>query len=190
MHPLKVLDQEGRGGSPWSGRERRAMLLWHFAWPLLCQWTPKPLNAWRLTVLRWFGMKIDGAPFVHSRARIQIPWKVHLQAGCSIGDRANLYSLGPIEIGRDATVAQEAYLCTGTHAFDRADMALAVAPIVVGDGAFLAARSFVLPGVGIGAGAIVGAGSVVTRDVRPGEIVAGNPARPLQSRTGQEKNEV
>ena len=189
MRPPMVLVQDGRGGSPWDARERVSLLLWHFAWPLLCQWTPKPLNGWRLLVLRLFGTEIEGRPFVHPRARLQNPWKVRLGAGCSLGDRANLYSLGFIEIGRDATVAQEAYLCTGSHAFERADMALTTAPIVVEDRAFIGARAFLMPGVRIGAGALVGAASVVTRDVAAGSRVAGNPARPLHSAESAERRE-
>ncbi|SNS14525.1 Hexapeptide repeat of succinyl-transferase [Noviherbaspirillum humi] len=50
----------------------------------------------------------------------------------------------------------------------------------VGRNCFIGARSILLPGVQIGDGAIVGAGSVVTRDVPPGCVVAGNPARILR----------
>lgn len=47
-------------------------------------------------------------------------------------------------------------------------------------GASLGAGAVVLPGVTIGAGALVGAGAVVTRDVAPGSVVVGNPARHLR----------
>jgi maltose O-acetyltransferase len=50
------------------------------------------------------------------------------------------------------------------------------APVTIGKRVYLGAHSIVLPGVEIGDGAIVGAGSVVRRDVPPGTIVAGNPA--------------
>ena len=53
---------------------------------------------------------------------------------------------------------------------------------VVGDGAWIGERAIILPGRRIGEGAIVGAGAVVTRDVRPYEIVGGNPARPIGHR--------
>lgn len=94
-----------------------------------------------------------------------------------LGDRANAYSLGEIEIHEYATVAQEAYLCTGTHDFSDPELSLKTAKITIGAHAFICARVFVLPGVNIGAHAVVGACSVVTRDVPIFARLVGNPAR-------------
>ncbi len=177
--PLRTHPQTSPYASPWSFREKIGLLLWQICWPLFCAWTPKPLNGWRLLWLRLFGARIEGQPFVHQRARIAQPWNLTLRHRACLGDRANAYSLGEIEIGEAATVAQEAYLCTGTHRFESPTLDLQTAKITVGAGAFICARAFVLPGVTIGAGAIVGAAAVVTRDVEAGQRVAGNPARPL-----------
>src|ERR1022692_4758526 len=99
--------------SPWSLRTKAGLFLWEYTWLLFCSWTPKPLNPWRLFWLRLFGAKIHGTPFVHQRARIAIPWNLTLHDRACLGDRANAYSLGQIEIGARATIAQEAYLDTG-----------------------------------------------------------------------------
>ena len=168
--------------SPWSVKTRLAMLLWEYCWALFCSWTPKPLNAWRLVWLRMFGATIHGTPFVHQRARIQIPWNLTLHDRACLGDRANAYSLGEIEIERDAVIAQEVYLCTGSHEFDEPGLPLITSKITVGEGAFIGARSFVLPGVKIGSRAIIGACSVVTSDVAPFTINAGVPCRMLRQR--------
>ena len=170
--------------SPWTRREQAGMLLWEYAWVLLCRWTPKPLNPWRLLVLRAFGATVEGRPFVHQRARVQVPWRLTLHDRACLGDGAVAYSLGPIELGARCTVAQEAYLCAGTHDFADPDLPLQTAPIVIGEDVFVGARAFVLPGVTVGARAVVGAASVVTRDVPPGAMVAGNPARFLRQRDG------
>ena len=159
------------------------MLVWDAVWKVLCGWTPKPLNHWRLLVLRCFGARLHGTPFVHSRARIQIPWNLELHHRACLGDRANAYSLADIIVEEGATVAQEAYICTGTHDFSSSALPLQTAPIRIGANAFIGARAFILPGVSIGENAIVGACSVVTKDVLPSAIVAGNPARQLSIRS-------
>ena len=119
---------------------------------------------------------------MHQRARIAIPWHLTLHDGACLGDRANAYSLGEIEIGARATVAQEVYLSSGTHDFSKPAIPLAVAKITVGDDAFIGARAFLMPGVSIGARALVGACSVVTHDVPPDVVAAGNPCRVLRPR--------
>jgi putative colanic acid biosynthesis acetyltransferase WcaF len=132
-----------------------------------------------LWVLRVFGAKIEGRPFVHQRARIQMPWNIELADGACVGDRANLYSLDRITLEEGALVAQEAYLCTGTHALHEPTWPLMTAPIVVEARAFVGLRAVVLPGVTIGAKAVVGAYAVVTRNVASGMTVVGNPAREM-----------
>lgn len=164
-------------GSPWRFSKRVKMQLWEWTWTAFCLWTPKPFNRWRLLWLRLYGAKICGNPFVHQRARILMPWNIVLRNSCCIGDRATMYSLGPIEVGEGSVVAQEVYLCTGSHMFDQVGMPLEIKGIVIGRRAFLGARTFVLPGISIGDGAIVGACSVVTRDVVALSRNAGNPCR-------------
>lgn len=174
---MKVHNQADAYSSPWTTGQRIRMMAWNTCWSLFCAWTPKPLNAWRLLWLRLFGAKLTGKPFVHQRARIQIPWNLEMHDKAALGDRANAYTLGRIVIGRGSTVAQEAYLCTGTHDFASPALNLITIPIVIGEDVFIGARAFILPGVSIGDRAIVGACSVVTKNVAAGTIVKGNPAK-------------
>ena len=168
--------------SPWAFSDRIAQALWEICWFLFCRWTPKPLNPWRLFWLGVFNARIEGTPFVHQRARIAIPWNLTLRDRACLGDRANAYSLGEIDIGQRATVAQEAYLSTGSHDFSQSGLPLVTAKITVGDDAFIGARAFIMPGVTIGARSVVGACSVVTKDVPPDVIAAGNPCQVLKHR--------
>jgi putative colanic acid biosynthesis acetyltransferase WcaF len=176
---MKRYEQKSIYESPWTLGEKVKMFLWEFAWLFLCSWTPKPLNRWRVFWLRSFGATLRGRPFIHQRARIQIPWILTMHDRACIGDRANIYSLGPVELGAACTVAQECYLCTGTHDFEKT-MFLMTAKITVGARAFLGARTFVMPGVTIGDDCVIGACSVVTRDMPSGMICAGNPCRALR----------
>ena len=181
MTDLHTHSQPSRYTSPWSRRYRLRLLLWEIAWPLLCRWTPKPWNPWRLMILRFFGATIHGKPFVHQRARIVHPWNLTLHHKSCLGDRAHAYCLGVVEIGYGACVAQEAYLCTGTHDFTDSNWPLQTASIYIGKNAFVGARAFILPGIKIGDKSIIGACSVVTRSVPSATKVAGNPARQLSS---------
>jgi putative colanic acid biosynthesis acetyltransferase WcaF len=179
---FKVHAISSRWASPWRFGERLKILAWSVAWPLLCGWTPKFLNPWRLAWLRVFGCKIDGYPFVHQHARIHSPWRVILHDRASVGDYANLYSLGEIELGHRCVISQEAYLCTGTHDLNDPNQPLITGKIKIGDDVFLGARAFVMPGISIGDRAVVGSCSVVTRNVEPRWIVAGSPAKFLRRR--------
>ena len=100
-----------------------------------------------------------------------------------LGECAHAYTLGEIKIQEGATVAQEAYLCTGTHDFKDPILQLVTKPISIGKNSFIGARAMILPGVSIGDYAIVGAMSVVSKDVPDHQIVAGNPAKKIGERT-------
>jgi putative colanic acid biosynthesis acetyltransferase WcaF len=97
-----------------------------------------------------------------------------------LGEHANAYSLGTIKILEGASIAQGAYLCTGTHDFNDPSLQLITKPITIGKNAFIGARAMILPGVSIGDQAIVGAMSVVTKNIPSDQVVAGNPARKIR----------
>ena len=163
--------------SPWTLSYRLRLILWELTWKCLCGWTPKPFNPWRLFILRIFGAELFGTPFVHQRAIIEHPWNLCMHHRACLGDRSHVYCLARIEIHQCSTVAQEAYLCTGTHDFTIDSLPLITDQIIICQNVVIGARAFLLPGVIVGESSIVGACSVVTRSVPPLSIVAGNPAK-------------
>ena len=169
--------------NPWPWWHQFILVCWRLAWFFFCRWTPKFLNPWRVLVLKLFGANLSGMPFIHSSARIQIPWNLTMEHRACLGERANAYSLGKIEISEGATVAQEAYLCTGTHEFSNPALQLTVKKITIEAHAFIGVRAMIMPGVKTGKNAVVGAMSVVTKDVSPDQVVAGNPAHKIGERS-------
>lgn len=182
MNGFRIHAQASAYDSPWTLASRIKLLAWELCWALLCRWTPKPLNRWRVFWLGLFGATIHGRPFVHGRAAIVRPWNLTLHDRACLGDGSVAYCLDRIELHTGATLAQQAYLCAGTHDFDDPATPLKTAPIHVGAHAFIGLRAVVLPGVTVGRGCLVGAGAVLSRDAQDWGIYAGVPARRIGKR--------
>jgi putative colanic acid biosynthesis acetyltransferase WcaF len=135
----------------------------------------------RIGLLRLFGAKIDRRCLVGS-ARIWIPWNLSMGEFAAIGDGAEIYNLAPIRIGANSVVSQRAYLCTASHDYTKSNFPIYSLPITVGASAWIAAAVFVAPGINVGEGAVVGACSVVTKDVPSWTVCAGNPCRVIKPR--------
>ncbi|MGO4957018.1 DapH/DapD/GlmU-related protein [Luteococcus sp. Sow4_B9] len=125
----------------------------------------------RAKVLRAFGATIGENVNIRNDVRIHWPWKLTVGDNSWIGVGSYLLNLEPITIGDDVCVSQQAFLCTGSHQANDQAFEYDNAPIVVEDGAWVAARATVLRGVTIGRDAVVGATSLVTRDVPAGARV-------------------
>ncbi|HXA53708.1 MAG TPA: acyltransferase [Solirubrobacteraceae bacterium] len=109
-----------------------------------------------------------------------------------IGDRTSiagycvLSAAVSVSIGEAVLFARNVYIADHRHGFERADRAVLdqpiedLRPVVVEDGAWLGQNVVLLPGVRIGKGAVVGAGSVVREDVPPRCVTVGSPARVLR----------
>ena len=121
-----------------------------------------------------------------------------IQMGCRflngrkvfLGDR-NVVNFGclfdgrhyPIRIGSDVSIGPEASILTLGHDPQSPVFADIGGEVTIGDRVWIAYHAIILPGVTIGEGAVVGAGAVVTKDVEPYTIVAGNPAKTIKKRT-------
>lgn len=113
--------------------------------------------------------------------------RVKIGSGTTIGDYAYIYASERIYIGSKVLVAPFCYLVDGNHGTRRStpirEQELETAPITINDDVWLGAKVTVLPGVTIGQGAIVAAGSVVTKSVPQYEIWGGVPAKRLGERS-------
>lgn len=161
---------------------RLGRLLWGVVWGLFFRPSPRVMHGWRRGLLRVFGGKIGCGAHIYPGARIWAPWNVEIGEESGVADGATLYSQGRIVLGRRCVVSQEAYLCAGTHNYEKAGFPLETAPIIAGDHVWIAARAFVHPGVTLGEGCVVGACSVVISDLPAWQVCSGFPARPLKAR--------
>ncbi len=163
-------------------RNRCARAAWAVAYALLYRLSPRPFNAWRQFVLRLFGAKLGYRCHFHRTARIWAPWNLHCGDRVAIADDVEIYNPSPLRMGAHCIVSQGAYLCGATHEYDRPDFPLVHFPMTLGPYSWICARAMVGPGVNVGAGAILGLGSVATRDLEPFGIYAGIPARKVKMR--------
>lgn len=88
-----------------------------------------------------------------------------------------------IEIGDNVNISHYTLVQTLTHDPQNPDFICLIKPVVIESDSWIGARAIILPGVRIGRGAVVGAGSVVTKDVPSYSIVAGNPAKIIGPRS-------
>lgn len=165
-----------------SAANKAARLLWQAAWLLLFRPSPWFWHAPRRCLLRLFGARVGHKVQIMPSVQIWAPWNLALGDYSTVSHGVDLYSVDRIEIGAHATVSQRAFLCTATHDVDHPRMPLVTAPIRIGAGAWVCAEAYVHPGVEIGVDAVAGVRAVVLRDVPPGQIVGGNPAKFLRMR--------
>jgi putative colanic acid biosynthesis acetyltransferase WcaF len=171
-----------RSERPYRSTEYVARVLWTLAYPLF-RCSPRIAFAWRAFLLRRFGARIGQHVHIYPRADIELPWMLVIDDFSSVADGARIYNLGPVHIGKRATISYGAHICAGTHDYEKATFPLLRVPIEIGDDAWICADAFLAPGVSVGIGAVVAARAVVVDNVPPWTVVAGHPARVVKPRT-------
>ncbi len=150
-------------------RLRRGPLVTSSVWPL----------GVRRALLRLGGVRLG--PVIGGLERCWFESEqVTIGAGCWVNAACWFEGHGPIIIGRDCLIGPEVMIVTSIHAISSDGEAArepSYATVRVGDRCWVGARAMIMPGVTIGDGTVIGAGSVVTRDCEPGAVYAGVPAR-------------
>lgn len=123
---------------------------------------------------------------------VNIEKGVHFGDGLTIGYGSGIGANGTVAddvfIGKNVMIGQEVLMITSNHRMDRLDVPMGqqgmteTKPIVIGNDVWIGARVTILPGVHIGNGCVIGAGSILTKNVPDFEVWGGNPARFIKKR--------
>jgi putative colanic acid biosynthesis acetyltransferase WcaF len=157
-------------------------VFWVLCWFFLFRFTPPPCFWWRSMVLRWFGASIGPTNFIYPSARIWAPWLLKTEAVVTIGRGVEIYNPGGVILEHHSIISQNAYICGASHDYNDPAFPFQSACIVLEPYSWICARAIVLPGVTVGEGSVLGAGSVAARTLDTWWVYAGNPARRIKPR--------
>lgn len=127
----------------------------------------------------WLRRKLCERIFLRCGRQIVVRKNVFFGSGCDIeiGENSelglNAYLNRDVKIGREVLMGQNVTILTTNHEFENPDVPIHSQgvrerkPVYIGDDVWIGANSILLPGIVVGEGAVIGAGSVVTRDVPP-----------------------
>lgn len=163
-----------------ANRARRA--LWNLTCAVLYRPSPRPFHAWRAFLLRLFGARLGAKCHFYAKGRIWAPWNLVCEDRATLADDAELYNPSPIYMGSHAIVSQGAYVCGATHLYNDPNFTLVSSPTRLGAYSWVCARAIVSPGVSLGNGAVLGLGSIATRDLEAFGVYAGMPAKKIKER--------
>jgi maltose O-acetyltransferase len=147
---------------------------------------------WRFAY--WVRMKLVSRIFFRCGKDVIIKSRAYFGNGehVTIGDRSqlgkNMRAESDLQLGDDVVMGPDVVIMSSSHAFDSVDLPVNQQggrprrPVTIGNDVWIGTRVIILPGIQIGNHAIIGAGSVVTKNVPPLAIVAGNPAKVIRFR--------
>ncbi len=183
MEQQRVVMQDGRNQpNPYSLRERVLRVCWLWVYWLLFFPVPRCFKAWHRVLLRCFGAKIGRGVTVHPSVRILMPWMLTIADYAILAEGVRLYAVGPITIGCHTSISARVHVCSGTHDYTDYRMPLVRSRLSIGAGCWICTEAYLGPGISIADHAVIGARSVVVKDMPANMVCAGNPCRPIRPR--------
>ena len=130
---------------------------------------------------------------IHQSVLIRGPAGISIGTNTNVNHGCKLFGAGGITIGDGSMLAYDVVVFSDTRTFMgptplKEQKTRLTLPVVIGDDVWIGARSIIMPGVTIGNHAVIGAGSVVTKDVAGWDIVGGNPAKRIKSRLDEKES--
>ncbi len=156
--------------------------MWDVVYLVLYRTTPRPFHAWRVMLLRLFGAKLGKGCQFYPSGKVWTPWNLVCEDCCTLGMGAEIYNPSLVYLESHCTISQQAYVCGATHDYNDPDFPMISYSMRLGAYSWICARASVLPGVNVGAGAVLGLGSVAARDLEPWTVYSGVPAIKVKER--------
>lgn len=163
-------------------RNRLGRLIWQIVYLLLYRTSPRSMHAWRAMLLRLFGAKVGAGCHFYPSGKIWAPWNLVCEDCCTLADGAEIYNPSPVFLGSHCILSQQAYLCGATHDYNHPEFPMISYRMSLGAYSWICARASISPGVNVGSGAVLGLGSVATRDLEPWTVYSGVPAVKIRMR--------
>lgn len=161
---------------------RMRRLSWNICWGLFYRMSPRLLHSWRSFLLRAFGATMGPGCHFYPGSKVWAPWNLICADQVTAADGVEIYNPAPVTFGSHAILSQHAYVCGATHDYDDPVFPLIAYAMHFGAYAWICARASVAPGVNVGEGAVLGLGSVATRNLDPWTVYAGTPAVKVKDR--------
>jgi putative colanic acid biosynthesis acetyltransferase WcaF len=165
-----------------SRSDRLRRLIWNLCWALPYRMSPRTAHSWRAFLLRCFGATMGRNCHFYPSSKVWAPWNLICADQVTAGDGAEIYNPAPVRLGSHAILSQNAYVCTATHDYDDSTFPLIAYETSIGAYAWVCARASLAPGVQMAEGAVLGLGSVATRNLEAWGVYAGSPAVKVKER--------
>lgn len=144
-----------------------------------------PMQSYRLRNLYFkYILKndIESSVSLHRDIDLTCIGGISIKYNTTVNKHVYLDGRGGLSIGENVSISPYVKIITASHDINSATFEYIVKPTVICDYVWIGTGAIILPGVTIGKGVVIAAGSVVTKDIHPFDIVAGNPAKVIKQR--------
>ncbi|GIN70324.1 acetyltransferase [Bacillus sp. J14TS2] len=150
-------------------------------------------NKYDLDILKNLFNKMGENVYIESNFNCELGFNISMGNNIYINHDMVILDCSDVTIGNDVYIGPRVALFCANHAedpIDRANHVVYAKPIYIGDKVWLGGNVSVLQGVSIGENTIIGAGSVVTKDIPPNVIAAGNPCKVIRPIREKDRNQT